>query len=113
MSDTQNRGIVTISKRAAAQLAGRIAAECSGVECLTDRSKKDEVSRFLNGGQKGVYITSAKGGLSMEIYVICSFGTNGPEISKTISERIRTELGKTGIRIKNVTVRIAGIKSHK
>lgn len=109
----ETMGIVTISARALAQLAGKIAADCEGVALLTDRSKRDEISRFLNGGAKGVYITKVKGGVVVNIYIICRYGANVPLIQEKISNGIAEKLGETGVKIKGINVRIAGVRKNE
>ncbi len=111
MRNDEAMGTVTISKKALAQISARIAGDCEGVAMLTDRSKRDELSRLLSGGVKGVYITREKGGVAVEIYVICSYGADVPSIRKKIADGIAERLGETGIKIKGVSVCVTGVQS--
>ncbi|MGM9935798.1 MAG: Asp23/Gls24 family envelope stress response protein [Candidatus Ornithomonoglobus sp.] len=113
MKNNEVMGTVTISKKALAQISAIAARDCDGVAMLTDRSKKDEISRFINGGVKGVYITKEKGGIAVEIYIICNYGADVPSIRREIADKIAEKLGETGIKIKGVSVCVTGIRSNK
>ncbi|MDD6763601.1 MAG: Asp23/Gls24 family envelope stress response protein [Clostridiales bacterium] len=110
MKNDEIMGTVTISKKALAQISAKTALDCEGVAMLTDRSKKDELSRFLNGGVKGVYITKVQGGIAVEIYIICSYGADVPSIRKQIADGIAGALGEIGIKIKGVSVCVTGVQ---
>lgn len=112
MKNNEAMGTVTISKKALAQISAKAARDCEGVAMLTDRSKKDEISRFLNGGVKGVYITKTKGGITVEIYIICSYGADVPSIRREIADGITERLGETGIKIKGVSVCVMGVQTR-
>ncbi|MGN1116066.1 MAG: Asp23/Gls24 family envelope stress response protein [Candidatus Ornithomonoglobus sp.] len=112
MKNNEVMGTVTISKKALAQLSAKTARDCEGVAMLTDRSKKDEISRFLNGGVKGVYITKSKNGVAVEIYIICRYGADVPSIRREIADKIAGRLGETGIKIKGVSVCVTGVQSR-
>ena len=111
MKYDESMGLVTISKKAIAQLAQKIARSCEGVADLTDRSGKDEMSRLLTGGVKGVYISREKGKISAEIYIICRYGADVAAIQEQITEGLTVELGEIGIKTGSVTVYAAGARN--
>ena len=79
---------------------------------MTDRSKRGDISRFFlgKGNPKGVYMTKSDEGVNIEIYVICSYGTNAGDVCKNISSRVRAELeDNMGIPLNRVTVRVEGV----
>lgn len=106
-------GIVTISARAVARIAGKIAEDCKGVAALADRSRAAGVTRFISGGTKGVSIARVRDGIAVDIYIICEFGADVPAIRRRISEGITEKLGETGLKIKKVNVHIVDVKDHK
>lgn len=113
MTNNESMGTVTISRRALAEIAARIAADCEGVEALADRSRREEVSRLIGGGVKGAYVTKVKGGVAVDIYIVCRHGSNIPRIRKRIADGIRDTLGGAGVGIKSVSVTAAGILPPK
>ena len=105
-------GTVTVSEKAVMQLAAHISGMHDGVVRLADKNSRDSLSRAVTGrgDTRGVYVTKSPEGLSLEICVICRYGTNTIALCNDIAGRIKDELSGTGIRVKNVNVRIMGVE---
>ena len=101
MENNNTFGVLTISKRAIASLVAGIAISCSGIIRLTDRSRRDEMSRILHGNDtiKGVYIE--KNGLlcTAHIYAVCRSRCNVPETERIISSKAEKAFDGTDIKI--------------
>ena len=105
-------GIVTVSERAVMQLVAHITKQYDGVKRLTDKKSGDGITRAIKGSRdtKGVYILKSKQGFTLEICIICSYGINTVKLCADITNRIRSELGEAGFKIKEINVRIMGVE---
>ena len=103
MENKKSLGILTISKKAITTLIAHIAVSCNGVVSLTDRSKRDEVSRVLGkNANKGVYLERKGNKCNVQIYAIGRYGVSASEIADEITQKVKFALSDTGIDIEIV-----------
>ncbi len=106
------RGIVTFSNDAVMQIASYITRNCPGVAEMTDKSKKNEVSRALTGraDTAGVYVKNTVNGVVIDVYFACCYGVNPEELAQTVQKKVECAYEGTGIKISKVNVHINSVK---
>ncbi len=106
-------GNIMITSNVAAEVAGSVATQCYGVVGMASRSKKDGLVSLLKAENmaRGINVTDAGDGVVIDLHVIMEYGVNIAAICKSIVNRVRYSLEEqTGIPVKQVNVRVEGIR---
>lgn len=103
-----NRGIVTVSKRAVEELAAGVTLRCEGTAQLCDRSRKDEFARILHGGRdiKGVYLSKG----ILDVYIHCKASASAVKTADTVAKNIKEAVTFIGVKLKKINVYVTGTK---
>lgn len=104
------KGTVTVSLRAAAQMAEHIAKTQDGVAGISSKRRQRS---FLNGYKnRSVHFTKTDSGLVVELSIYTVYGANVNRICSGISEKIKNELeSNMGIPVSKVKVFVEGIRN--
>lgn len=109
-----DRGRITVSPAAVAQIVGRVAAECYGVVGMSLRGPaRDRVTQLLPKGRpaRGILVRSVDGAVAVELYVIVAYGLNLAEVAATVRSRVAYEVERlTGLQVASVDVHIQDVK---
>lgn len=103
-------GAVTVSLRAAAQVAEYIVKSQKGVSAL---ASKRGIQKPLRGSRssRGVRFTNTERGFNIDISIYTVYGVNVNKLCSDISVMIRSELeGNMGIPINKIQVFVEGIR---
>ena len=106
-------GEITVSPRLIAQIAGTVAESCYGVVGMASRNKADGIVSLLTGENKtkGIKVTVDDNSAIVELHIVVEVGVNIKSICKSIANRVRYTLeGSAGIPVKNVNIRVEGIR---
>lgn len=105
------KGTVTVSMRAAAQMAEYITKTQDGVAGIC--SKRGIQRPFIGRHQNnGIHFTNTDSGLAIEIAVYTKYGANVNKICSSISNKIKNELEHNmGIPVSKVKVFVEGIRN--
>ncbi|MDO5439907.1 MAG: Asp23/Gls24 family envelope stress response protein [Erysipelotrichaceae bacterium] len=106
-------GEIKISDNAIASLIGSAVAECYGVVGVTPKKAMDKVNELLkieNYG-KGIVVSSKNSVLTIDLYVVLSFGVKIPEVVREIQKRVKyTVENALNMDVIAVNVHVEGIK---
>ena len=111
-----DRGTVTITPEAIAQIVGRTAAECYGVVGMSLRAPgppRERMTRLLPKGKprRGIVVRDQDGAVALELYVVVEYGLNLPEVAGTVRSRVAYEVERlTGLRVASIDVHIQDVK---
>jgi uncharacterized alkaline shock family protein YloU len=113
LSHTTPLGRVSISREAIAQIVGRTAAECYGVVGMATRSPVAKLP-WRDRATQGVEVTSADGGVRIDLHVVVEYGLNLAEVGNSIRARVGYEVERlTKLTVAAVEVHIDDVKESK
>ena len=108
-----NYGQISISDDALAILAGTTVNECYGVVGMTSKNPiKDGYNALLKkeNYSKGVVVENDKDGISIDLFVIVSYGIKISVVVEQIQQRVKYVLEKTlNSDVKAVNVYVEGV----
>ena len=106
---TTERGRISITPDAVAQIVGAAAAESYGVVALAGRGR---LSRLVPWGiKKGVDVELRDGSLAVELRVIVEHGVKLAEVAEAVRARVQYELERmVGLPIASLEVHIDGVR---
>jgi uncharacterized alkaline shock family protein YloU len=84
-------GKVTISREAIAQIVGRTAAECYGVVGMAVRGPVAKLP-WRDKATQGVAVSTADGGLKIDLHVVVEYGLNLAEVGNSVRARVLYEV---------------------
>lgn len=90
-----NYGQIKVSDEAIATLAGTTVNECYGVVGMTSKNPiKDGYNALLKkeNFSKGVVIKNNQNNVSIDLYIIVSYGVKISEVVSSIQQRVKYEL---------------------
>lgn len=106
-------GSIQISDSAIASLVGTAICECYGVVGVTSKKLSDSFNDILkreNYG-KGVVVSNKNNVISVDVYVVLSYGVKISEVVHEVQKRVKYTVEKTlNMDVKNVNVHIEGVK---
>ena len=106
-------GRISISREAIAQIVGRTAAECYGVVGMAARGPVAKLP-WRDRVTQGVAVTTADGGVRIDIHVIVEYGLNLAEVGNSIRARVGYEVERlTKLPVAAVEVHIDDVKVSK
>ncbi|NLZ94061.1 MAG: Asp23/Gls24 family envelope stress response protein [Firmicutes bacterium] len=107
-------GDIVISEELIATLAGVAAVECYGLVGMSARAKlKDGIAELLGRDNlsRGVEVKQEEGQLSVDLYIIVSYGTKIPEVATNVQEKVKYTLESlTGLNVTQVNVHVQGVR---
>ncbi|MGI6658120.1 MAG: Asp23/Gls24 family envelope stress response protein [Dethiobacteraceae bacterium] len=107
-------GEIIISEELIATLAGVAAVECYGLVGMSARAKlKDGIAELLGRDNlsRGVEVKQVEDQLSVDLYIIVSYGTKIPEVAANVQEKVKYTLEKlTGLNVTQVNVHVQGVR---
>ena len=95
MSETIN-GTLSVSNDVIADLAGYAALSCYGVVGMAEQMQGAESVRLLAGQRlrKGVLVTSAEEGLTVDLHVVIEAGVNMKSVSENLASSVTFTLSE-------------------
>jgi uncharacterized alkaline shock family protein YloU len=106
-------GRISISPEAIAQIVGRTAAECYGVVGMAARGPVAKLP-WRDRVTQGVAVTTADGGVRIDLHVIVEYGLNLAEVGNSIRARVGYEVERlTKLPVAAVEVHIDDVKESK
>ena len=106
-------GSIQITDSAIAVLVGTAVSECYGVVGVTAKKFSDSVNDILkreNYG-KGVIITNKNSLISVDLYLVLSYGVKISEVVYEVQKRVKYTIEKTlNMDVKEVNVHVEGVK---
>jgi uncharacterized alkaline shock family protein YloU len=106
-------GCVNIANDVLADLAGYAALESYGIVGMASPSLRDGVAQLLPAQKlrRGVKVTSTDDGILVGLFVIIESGTNLPEVSHNLANRVRYVLtNMADVVVADVDVHVQGVK---
>jgi uncharacterized alkaline shock family protein YloU len=102
------KGLIRIGSEVFTNITGAVATSCYGVKGMAFRSKTDGLVHLLRreSMSKGVKVVYHEdGAVSIELHIIVDNGVNLVEISRSIMNRVRYDVGRlTGVEVRSVDV---------
>lgn len=107
-------GNVIIEDEVIATICGVAAIDCYGLVGMASRKQvKDSLTQLLgreNPG-RGVEVHFAGDDLSVDLYIIVSYGTNIYEVAQNVRDKVRYVLGESmGIDVQRVNIFVQGVR---
>lgn len=104
-------GDVKIADDVIAIIAALAATEVSGVARMYGNITNELVSKLgMKKLSKGVRVKIEKDAIIVDLAIELEYGVSVPEISSKVQERVKTAIGNmTGLKVKEVNVRVAGV----
>lgn len=113
MGDKEKLGNVNISEEVIATIAGAAAVECYGIVGMAARKLKDGIAQLLGREDltKGVQVKLEGSQVTVDLYIIVSYGVNIAEVAKNVMERVKYSLGKyTDLETRAINVNVQGVR---
>ena len=114
---TENKRVVpgglNVANRVFADLVGYTAMECYGIVGMAAPDIKDGIVKLLpkDRFRRGIQVTTAEDGISVDLYVIVEQGTNLHAVSENLVDRVRFTLERYAeVPVKDVVAHIQGVK---
>ncbi|GAA4063307.1 Asp23/Gls24 family envelope stress response protein [Amphibacillus indicireducens] len=111
---TTKDGRVTITNEVIATVAGGAAIECYGIIGMASKNQiKDGISEILRreNFSKGVVVQQENNQITIDMYIIVSYGTKISEIAHNVQSQVKYNLDKTlGLAIDAVNIYIQGVR---
>src|SRR5690625_3637573 len=111
---TTKDGRVTITNEVVAAVAGGAAIECYGIMGMASKSQlKDGIAEMLRRANfsRGVVVRQDGDKISIDMYIIVSYGRKISEIAHNVRSQVKYNLDKTlGLAIDSVNIYIQGVR---
>ncbi|MBU5594599.1 Asp23/Gls24 family envelope stress response protein [Amphibacillus sp. MSJ-3] len=111
---TTKDGRVTITNEVISTVAGGAAIECYGIIGMASKNQlKDGIAEILRkeNFSKGVVVRQEDDKISIDMYIIVSYGTKISEIANNVQSQVKYTLDKTlGLAIDAVNIYIQGVR---
>lgn len=104
-------GDVKIADDVIAIIAALAATEVSGVARMYGNITNELVSKLgMKKLSKGVRVKIEKDAIIVDLAIELEYGVSVPEISSKVQDRVKAAIGNmTGLKVKEVNVRVAGV----
>lgn len=107
-------GQIDISNDVIAQIAGGAAIECYGIVGMATKHQiRDGLTDILRKENfaKGVIVRQEDKDLSIDMYVIISYGTKISEVAYQVQSKVKYTINKTlGMPVKAVNIYVQGVR---
>ena len=111
---TNEYGHVTISKEVISTVAGGAATECYGIVGMASKNQfRDGLSEILGkeNFSRGVVVTNDEGDLTIDMYIIVSYGTKVSEVAHNVQNQVKYALKRMiGLNVNAVNIYIQGVR---
>ncbi|PKR78579.1 Asp23/Gls24 family envelope stress response protein [Halalkalibacillus sediminis] len=111
---TNEYGQVTISNEVVSTIAGGAAIECYGIVGMASKKQfKDGLSEILgkDNFSKGVVVRQEEDQLSIDMYIIVSYGTKVSEVAHNVQNQVKYAIRKmVGLQVDSVNIYIHGVR---
>jgi uncharacterized alkaline shock family protein YloU len=108
-----NLGRLVLSEEAIATIAGAAAIECYGVVGMAGRKMTDGIFELLGKENlsKGVSASVEGDNVYIDLSVVVGYGVRISEVARMVVEKVRYTIENvTGLKVKNVTVNVRGVR---
>ena len=111
---TNNYGTINIAEEVIATIAGAAAVECYGLVGMASQRKLSDGFAELLGREnldRGVVVNVQDNEVTIDLYIIVSYGVKISEVAANVMERVRYNTEKfTGFKVSQVNVIIQGVR---
>lgn len=111
---TTKDGHVTITNEVISTVAGGAAIECYGIVGMASKNQlKDGIAEILRkeNFSKGVVVRQDENLISIDMYIIVSYGTKISEVAHNVQSQVKYTLDKTlGLPIHAINIYIQGVR---
>lgn len=111
---TTKDGHVTITNEVISTVAGGAAIECYGIVGMASKNQlKDGIAEILRkeNFSKGVVVRQDDDLISIDMYIIVSYGTKISEVAHNVQSQVKYTLDKTlGLPIHAINIFIQGVR---
>jgi len=108
-------GQIDVSTDVIATMAGIAAHDCYGLVGMASQHQlKDGIAELLRRDnlKKGVEVTSVDGDLSIDIYIIVSYGIKISEVACNVQSKVKYTLDQMlGLKISRVNIYVQGVRT--
>ena len=110
-----NLGTVKIADDVIAVIAGIAATEVTGVARMCGNITNELVSKLgVNNLSKGVKVVVENHHVRVNLALELDYGVSIPEISEKVQNRVKSAIeNMTGLKVKEVNVRVAGVAAEE
>ena len=113
MNNKKNTSIgeVQIADDVVAIIAGLAATEVEGVSSMAGNITKEIIGKLgMKNLSKGVKVSLGEDSVTVDLSINISYGYKVPVVSANVQEKVKAAIiNMTGLRVKEVNVRIAGV----
>jgi uncharacterized alkaline shock family protein YloU len=109
-------GKISISSTAIANIVSNATLNCPGVLEMGTKSFTEGIANLLGREQpsRGVEVNISDNKVSIDVFIVVSYGTNIPELAETIAKNVKSDLERfTGLIVSSINVNVVGISSGK
>lgn len=107
-------GQIDVSNEVIATIAGGAAVDCYGIVGMaSQRQLKDGLSELLGKDNfgRGVVVHYNEDELSIDMYIIVSYGTKISEVAHNVQTKVKYTLNKTlGIEVEAINIYVHGVR---
>ena len=109
-------GLISIDNEVLASIAGISAMECYGLVGMSTKSAASGLVELLkreNMG-KGVKVTIENNEISIDLFIVVEFGTRISTVAKNIIGKVKYNIENlTGLKVKNISINVQGVRVEK
>lgn len=115
IKDTTGIGDIKISSEVVMAIAAVATLEVKGVYAMQGTTTNEIVTMLgMNNLSKGVRIEVSEGVAKVTVAIILDYGCSIPKVSAQVQDKVKTTIETmTGLTVKSVNVRIAGVNIDK
>ncbi len=109
-----NNGTITISKEVIADIAGAATVECYGIVGMATQTLQDSLFQLIGSESpnKGIVVKTKDDKISIDLYILVSYGTKISVVAQNIIENVRYKVEKlTGVSIEKINVIVQGVRT--
>ncbi|MFC4617303.1 Asp23/Gls24 family envelope stress response protein [Camelliibacillus cellulosilyticus] len=107
-------GYIGISDAVVAEIAGGAAVDCYGIIGMaSQRQIKDGISELLgrDNFSRGVIVRNEDGDVSIDMYIIVSYGTKISEVAHNVQTKVKYTLDQMlGIDVEAINIYVQGVR---
>ncbi|KIL44845.1 Asp23/Gls24 family envelope stress response protein [Jeotgalibacillus soli] len=111
---TTKFGQIDISNEVIAMIAGGAAIECYGIVGMASKHQiRDGLTDILRRENftRGVIVRQVEDEVSIDMYIIVSFGTKISEVAHNVQSKVKYTLDKTvGLSVESVNIYVQGVR---
>lgn len=115
LQEDENIGTVKIADDVVAMIAGLAATEVEGVSAMAGNISNELMSKVgMKKLTKGVKVDVLEKHVTVDLAVMMEYGYNIPATCQKVQTKVKTAIeNMTGLHVRDVNIRIAGINMQK